>query len=144
LVACLAWHDKQAPDEDFIRFLPIIKHGATDERNFVKKAVNWALRNIGKRNATFNKAAIKTAQELQRMDSKWRSGLPRMPSENWKALESKSVYGSRIMLGQAAGKSKAACSIGTRNRSESDAAYWRSEIHSITRSREVRHGTSGT
>jgi len=70
LIACLAWHDKQAPDQDFIRFLQVIKQGATDERNFVKKAVNWALRNIGKRNAALNKAAIKTAQELQRIDSK--------------------------------------------------------------------------
>jgi len=70
LIACLAWHDKEAPDQDFIGFLQVIKQGATDERNFVKKAVNWALRNIGKRNATLNKVAIKTAKELQRVDSK--------------------------------------------------------------------------
>jgi 3-methyladenine DNA glycosylase AlkD len=70
LIACLAWHDKQAPDEDFIQFLHLIKHSATDDRNFVKKAVNWALRNIGKRNTGLNKAAIKTARELRRMDSK--------------------------------------------------------------------------
>jgi len=70
LIACLAWHDKQAPDEDFIRFLQTIKRGATDERNFVKKAVNWALRSIGKRNAKLNKVAIKTAKELRRTDSK--------------------------------------------------------------------------
>lgn len=70
LIACLAWHDKQAADQDFIQFLQIIKRGATDERNFVKKAVNWALRNIGKRNARLNQAAIKTAKELQRSDSK--------------------------------------------------------------------------
>jgi 3-methyladenine DNA glycosylase AlkD len=70
LIACLAWHDKQAPDQDFIGFLQVIKQGATDERNFVKKAVNWALRNIGKRNAALNKAAIKTAKELLRIDSK--------------------------------------------------------------------------
>ena len=70
LIACLAWHDKQAADEEFIEFLPVIKRGATDERNFVKKAVNWALRNIGKRNARLNKAAIKTAREIQRLDSK--------------------------------------------------------------------------
>jgi len=70
LIAGLAWHDKQAPDQDYMQFLQVIKHGATDERNFVKKAVNWALRNIGKRNARLNKATIKTARELQRMDSK--------------------------------------------------------------------------
>ncbi|HLE27647.1 MAG TPA: DNA alkylation repair protein [Anaerolineales bacterium] len=70
LIACLAWHDKQAADEDFLRLLPIIQRGSTDERNFVKKAVNWALRNIGKRNPRLNKAAIKAAQEIQRTDSK--------------------------------------------------------------------------
>jgi 3-methyladenine DNA glycosylase AlkD len=66
----LAWHDKQAPDEDFVQFLQVIKQGATDERNFVKKAVNWALRNIGKRNSRLNAVAIKTAKEIQRLDSK--------------------------------------------------------------------------
>jgi len=70
LIACLAWHDKQATDQKFIEFLSVIKRGATDERNFVKKAVNWALRNIGKRNSRLNKAAIKTAKEIQRLDSK--------------------------------------------------------------------------
>lgn len=70
LIACLAWHDKQATDDEFIAFLPVIKRGATDERNFVKKAVNWSLRAIGKRNRKLNKAAIKTAREIQRLDSK--------------------------------------------------------------------------
>ena len=50
--------------------LPVIKRGATDERNYVKKAVNWALRNIGKRNPNLNKAALKAAKEIQRIDSK--------------------------------------------------------------------------
>ncbi len=70
LIACLAWHDKKAPDQDFIELLPIIKRGATDERNFVKKAVNWALRNIGKRNPGLNRAAIKAAKDIRQMDSK--------------------------------------------------------------------------
>lgn len=70
LIACLAWHDKKASDEEFIKLLPVITRAATDERNFVKKAVNWALRNIGKRNLNLNKAAISTAQEIQRLDSK--------------------------------------------------------------------------
>ena len=70
LIACLAWHDKNAPDEDFIKFLPIIKSGAVDERNFVKKAVNWALRNIGKKNPNLNKVAIKAAKDIQKIDSK--------------------------------------------------------------------------
>jgi 3-methyladenine DNA glycosylase AlkD len=70
LIACLAWHDKKAADEKFISLFPVIKDGATDERNFVKKAVNWALRNIGKRNPAMNKAAIAIAQEIKEMDSK--------------------------------------------------------------------------
>jgi len=70
LIACLAWHDKKASDERFIALLPMIKRGATDERNFVKKAVNWALRNIGKRNLNLNRAAINAAKEIQRLDSK--------------------------------------------------------------------------
>lgn len=70
LIACLAWHDKESSDEKFINFIPIIKSGAIDERNFVKKAVNWALRNIGKRNLNLNKAVIKAAKEIQKMDSK--------------------------------------------------------------------------
>ncbi|MBW2059215.1 MAG: DNA alkylation repair protein [Deltaproteobacteria bacterium] len=70
LIACLAWHDKEAKDEVFIELLPLIKRGATDGRNFVKKAVDWALRSIGKRNPSLNRAAIKTAGEIQGVDSK--------------------------------------------------------------------------
>ena len=69
LLACLAWHDKDARDAQFIKLLPVVKRGATDERNFVKKAVNWALRNIGKRNPNLNKAAMRTAKEILRIDS---------------------------------------------------------------------------
>ena len=70
LIAGVAWHDKQAPDARFIGYLPVIKSGATDNRNFVKKAVSWGLRQIGKRNLELNKAAIKTAKEIQKIDSK--------------------------------------------------------------------------
>jgi 3-methyladenine DNA glycosylase AlkD len=70
LIACLAWHDKQASDEQFIELFPIIIREATDERNFVKKAVNWALRNIGKRNLNLNQAALEAAKEIKRLDSK--------------------------------------------------------------------------
>jgi 3-methyladenine DNA glycosylase AlkD len=70
LMAALAVHDKAASDEKFLRFLPAIKRGARDERNFVKKAVNWALRQIGKRNRALNRAAIRTAREIRAMDSR--------------------------------------------------------------------------
>ncbi len=70
LMATMAVHDKNAKDETFLKFLPIIKKGAVDERNFVKKAVNRALRQIGKRNPNLNKYAIKAARDIKNMDSK--------------------------------------------------------------------------
>ncbi len=70
LMAWLAFKDKEAKDEQFERFLPIIKKEATDNRNFVKKAVNWALRQIGKRNIGLNIKAIETAKEIQKIESK--------------------------------------------------------------------------
>ncbi len=69
LMACLAWHDKETKDKEFLKFLPIIKKESIDERNYVKKAVNWALRQIGKRNLSLNKAAIKTSKEIQKINS---------------------------------------------------------------------------
>ena len=70
LIACLAWHNKEAEDEKFTELVPVIKRGAMDERNLVKKAVNWALRNIGKRNPNLNQAAIGAAKEIQRIESR--------------------------------------------------------------------------
>lgn len=74
MMAELAVHDKKASDEAFIPFFPLIKQYAWDERNFVKKAVNWALRQIGKRNKHLCAIALECANEIQRMDSqaaKW-------------------------------------------------------------------------
>ena len=70
LIAYLACHDKQANDEKFIGFLPVIVQQSTDERNFVKKAINWALRSLGKKNLHLNQVAISAAKEIQRLDSK--------------------------------------------------------------------------
>lgn len=70
LIAVLGVHDKKADDSVFIKFFPIIKKESTDERNFVKKAVNWALRQIGKRNINLNKEAIKLAKEILKIDNK--------------------------------------------------------------------------
>jgi 3-methyladenine DNA glycosylase AlkD len=69
-IACLAWHDKSAGDDQFMGLLPIIRRGARDERNYVKKAVSWALRHIGKRNLQLNKAAIAEAAIIAELDSK--------------------------------------------------------------------------
>ncbi len=70
LMAALSVHDKNAGDKTFLTFLPIIKRESIDERNFVRKAINWALRQIGKRNIKLNKAAIIAAKEIQRINSK--------------------------------------------------------------------------
>src|SRR5260221_3330788 len=70
MMAELAVHDKKAQDEAFMQFFPLIKQHAGDERNFVKKAVNWALRQIGKRNSHLRTLALECAYEIQDMDSK--------------------------------------------------------------------------
>jgi len=70
MMAVLAVHDKNANDEEFMKFLPVIKRKSVDERNFVKKAVNWALRQIGKRNSKLNRAAVKATEEIEKMNSK--------------------------------------------------------------------------
>ncbi len=64
MMAVLAVHDKRAADARFLAFLPMIRDGAGDGRNFVKKAVNWALRQIGKRNPALRKEALALAAEL--------------------------------------------------------------------------------
>lgn len=70
MMACLAVHDKKAADEKFLDFLPIIKREASDDRNLVKKAVNWALRQIGKRNIALNKVSVAAASDIRQLDSK--------------------------------------------------------------------------
>jgi 3-methyladenine DNA glycosylase AlkD len=64
LLASVALHDKKADDAKFLRGLELIEAAADDARNFVKKGVNWALRGIGKRNATLRAAAIAVAKRL--------------------------------------------------------------------------------
>lgn len=78
LIAVLAVHDKLADDSKFEQFFPIIIRESTDNRNYVKKAVNWALRHIGKRNLNLNRKAIEIAQQIQKMDLK---------SSNWIARD---------------------------------------------------------
>jgi len=70
LIAGLSVHDKKASDQQFEQFSPLIKKHSNDERNYVKKAVNWALRNIGKRNLALNKKMILLAEEILTIDSK--------------------------------------------------------------------------
>ena len=70
LMACAAVHRKDAPDAQFETFLPIIRAEATDDRNYVRKAVSWALRQIGKRSPELNARAIETAREIRRIDAR--------------------------------------------------------------------------
>ena len=65
IMAWLAVHDRGATDDQFVSLLPLLREGAGDERNFVKKAVNWALRQIGKRNLALNAAAIAAGEVIQ-------------------------------------------------------------------------------
>lgn len=77
LMAGLAWHDKTASDRKFLPFLKCIERQASDSRNFVKKAVNWALRNIGKRNSVLGKKALIAAQRLKQSEepaARWVGG----------------------------------------------------------------------
>ena len=70
LAACLAWHDKEAPDEAFLSLLPLVDAASTDGRKVVKKGVSWALRNIGKRNSDLHEIALQRAERLREMESK--------------------------------------------------------------------------
>jgi 3-methyladenine DNA glycosylase AlkD len=69
-MASLAMHDKKAPDEKLLMFMPAIFKGATDERNFVRKAVNWELRQIGKRSIMLNKEAIALSERMLTLNGK--------------------------------------------------------------------------
>ena len=69
-MACLAVHDKKAPDSAFVRLLPLIRRASTDERNYVRKAVNWALRQIGKRNRALNRQALAASRTIAKLDSR--------------------------------------------------------------------------
>lgn len=94
LLAGLAVHDKKAKDEKFIQTFRIIKKASTDDRNYVKKAVNWALRSIGKRDKRLNKEAIKFSEQLLESDSKtaqWiaKKALKELKSEKVKKRLSK-------------------------------------------------------
>ena len=70
MMAGMATHRKELPDDVFLRFLPEIARAATDDRNFVRKAVNWALRGIGKRNPRLCYAAMAEAEKIARLDSR--------------------------------------------------------------------------
>src|SRR6266487_2429366 len=80
---------RKMADEAFLQFFPLIKHYADDERNFVKKAVNWALRQIGKRNSHLRTLALECAYDIQRMDSKTAQWLAKDALKELQAKEIK-------------------------------------------------------
>lgn len=69
LMAALAVHDKKSTDREFLHFFPLIVRASADERKYVRKGVNWALRQIGKRSPALNVRAIRTANRIRRMNS---------------------------------------------------------------------------
>lgn len=77
LMWSLSVHDAEAADARFLACLPLIERAATDERHFVKKPVDMALRAIGKRNATLNRAALATAKRLASSDDRTASWIGR-------------------------------------------------------------------
>jgi len=98
MMASLAVHDKKASDERFIVFLQVIRTGSTDERNFVKKAVNWALRQIGKRNISLNAEAVKCAREILDLDKR---------SARWIANDAlRELTGEKVQLTLKEGRSR--------------------------------------
>ena len=88
LMARLAVSDKKAEDNNFFKFFHIIKRESIDDRNYVKKSINWALRQIGKRSPSLNKIAITFAEEIKEINS---SSAKWVGSDALKELKSKSV-----------------------------------------------------
>jgi 3-methyladenine DNA glycosylase AlkD len=90
LIAVLAVHNKKADDSEFDKYFPLIKKASSDNRNFVKKSVNWALRSIGKRNFQCNRKAVDVAYDILKFDnkaSKWvaRDAIRELTSEKVQA-----------------------------------------------------------
>lgn len=88
LLAGLTVHDKESPDRPFLQSLPLIERAASDDRNFVKKAVSWALRQIGKRNRALHAAALAVARRLAaspRPSARW------VGKDAWRELGSPAV-----------------------------------------------------
>jgi 3-methyladenine DNA glycosylase AlkD len=95
LIACLAAHDHRTADAAFLKFLPLIEQGASDDRNFVKKGVSWALRHIGHRNAVLHAAAVATATKLS---------SPESAAERWVGKDALRDLRRRLVIAKVAKK----------------------------------------
>ena len=98
LLACLALHDKEADDAKFLASLPLIERAATDDRNFVKKGVSWALRLIGRRNRALNAEAVALSRRLAASSA---------PSARWLGNGAVKELTSAAVLKRLAAKSRA-------------------------------------
>ncbi|MFM7023282.1 MAG: DNA alkylation repair protein [Flavobacteriales bacterium] len=97
MMATLAVHDKKSNDKKFISFFPLLEKEAHDERNFVKKAINWALRQIGKRNLNLNNEAIACGERIKLQQSK---------SAKWIAADALRELNSEAVMGRLRAKLK--------------------------------------
>jgi 3-methyladenine DNA glycosylase AlkD len=97
IMAALSVHDKKAKDEEFVKFLPLIRREASDGRNIVKKGVNWALRQIGKRSLRLNAPALATAREISLLPS---------PAAKWVASDAIRELSSGPVLARLRAKKK--------------------------------------
>jgi 3-methyladenine DNA glycosylase AlkD len=88
LLAVMAVHDKKASDDIFVKYFSLIKRESIDDRNFVRKAVNWALRSSGKRNESLRKKALELSREIYEIDSKTAKWIA---SDAVRELESRSI-----------------------------------------------------
>lgn len=103
LIAGLAVHNKQADDENFLKQLPLIEYGAMDKRNFVKKAVSWSLRSIGKRNIHLNKQVLTFAEKLKKSDNKTSQWIGRDTIQDITSDATKRRFARQAGIGSIAG-----------------------------------------
>ena len=96
-MACLCGHDKTANDDRFLECLPLIEEAATDERNFVKKGLSWALRGIGRRNLELNEAATELAHRLSQSSD---------PTARWLGKEALREFARPVVVNQLRKKKK--------------------------------------
>jgi 3-methyladenine DNA glycosylase AlkD len=97
MMAALAVHDKKASDAVFVGFFPLIEKGAGDDRNYVKKAINWAIRQIGKRNLDLREECVALSERLKVQDT---------PNARWIATDALRELNSPKVLARLEGKHK--------------------------------------
>ena len=103
MIAALAVHDKKASDHSFLAFFPLIERGASDERNYVKKAVNWAIRQMGKRNLGLRGECVLLAERVRAQGT---------PSARWIAADAVRELNSPAVIARLDAKQRRSRGIG--------------------------------